>query len=213
MTPFAIPPPAWPADYGVPENHCLEVFQGCYDVPYDPPSPPTVLDIGANVGAFALWAQKRWPGCAIHCYEPSPRNWPLLQRTLSGENVFLHNVAVSNHYAVQAVYRGTFNCGEDSIVLSYGEGDLGVAEVVGTSDLPRADVLKIDTEGSELEILSGLIRSRRMRNFQAVMLEAHSSRDVGVIADLMAGFDYRMTNERRWSNHRSEMCFVPDTRR
>ena len=39
---------------------------------------PVILDIGANVGSFAAWALKRWPGAHVHCYEPLPDNMLVL---------------------------------------------------------------------------------------------------------------------------------------
>jgi FkbM family methyltransferase len=39
-----------------------------------------ILDIGANVGSFAAWALKRWPGAHVYCYEPLPNNFALLKK-------------------------------------------------------------------------------------------------------------------------------------
>jgi hypothetical protein len=36
-----------------------------------PLSPRTILDVGANVGIFSLWAGANFPGAAIHSYEPN----------------------------------------------------------------------------------------------------------------------------------------------
>ena len=44
---------------------------------------PVILDIGANIGAFALWAIGRWPGCRLHCYEPLPANFDMLRQNLA----------------------------------------------------------------------------------------------------------------------------------
>jgi tRNA1(Val) A37 N6-methylase TrmN6 len=44
----------------------------------------TVLDIGANVGAFSIWADMRWPGSTIYAYEPHPGTFAMLERNLRG---------------------------------------------------------------------------------------------------------------------------------
>lgn len=36
--------------------------------------PKTVLDIGANIGAFALRAHYEWPAAKVICFEPMPFN-------------------------------------------------------------------------------------------------------------------------------------------
>lgn len=36
--------------------------------------PKTVLDIGANIGAFALRSHYEWPAAKVICFEPMPFN-------------------------------------------------------------------------------------------------------------------------------------------
>ena len=59
-------------------HHVQKVLDGEYEVPYEAIL-PVILDIGANVGSFAAWALKRWPGCHVHCYEPLPDNFVAAQ--------------------------------------------------------------------------------------------------------------------------------------
>ncbi len=76
----------WPFEYlrpGLPHDHCADVLNGSYDVPFNPPIAPTILDLGANIGAFTRWAAERWPRCTIHCYEPHPANFALLTETVT----------------------------------------------------------------------------------------------------------------------------------
>jgi FkbM family methyltransferase len=73
---------------------CGHVFDGEYDVPYDKPD-MVILDIGANIGSFAVWAKYRWPSSTIHCYEPISVNYELLlQNVAEKEKVICHNVAI-----------------------------------------------------------------------------------------------------------------------
>ena len=57
-----------------------EVLRGEYESGYTGER-LTVLDIGANIGAFSLWAAHRWPGCTINAYEPNPATFALLERS------------------------------------------------------------------------------------------------------------------------------------
>jgi predicted RNA methylase len=43
------------------------------------PAHPTIMDVGANVGLYALWAHQRYQPRTICCYEASPRTFACLQ--------------------------------------------------------------------------------------------------------------------------------------
>jgi FkbM family methyltransferase len=152
--------------------HVEKVLQGEYDVPYQHKS-PVILDIGANIGAFAAWAIERWPGCFVHCYEPLPSNFELLGRNLvalEGTTVSLHPHAVGDPNRTR-LFLGKYNCGEASF-YDLGEQTAESVEVETKAPdvLPKAQILKIDAEGSEIDILSGL----EVIDFDAVLLEYHS---------------------------------------
>ena len=104
-------------------RHVQKVLGGEYDIPYRH-SAPVILDIGANVGSLAAWALKRWPGCYVHCYEPLPDNFALLGRNNCGEASF-------------------YDIGEQTT-------DTVEVETRAPSVLPKAQIVKIDTEGSEV---------------------------------------------------------------
>ena len=110
-------------------RHVQKVLGGEYDIPYRH-SAPVILDIGANVGSFAAWALKRWPGAHVHCYEPLPDNFALLKRNLGqfeGRSVSLHNFAVGDP-SLTRLYLGRNNCGEASF-YDIGEQTTDTVEV------------------------------------------------------------------------------------
>lgn len=214
-------PLLWPADYNLPRDtdrdieFCEDVLKGGYDVPYHPKEPPVILDIGACVGAFTRWAVKRWPGATIHCYEPSPRNFALLQRTqaeiLSGNpRVHLHNVAVGEAGEEKELTYSPFNPGGDSFKVNYVDDNLERHKVpiIAAASLPKADVLKIDTEGCESDILRGIFNAQRLSEFSAVMMEIHSNLEFWSITANMRRFGFGITKLNQWAPQRSEVCFV-----
>jgi FkbM family methyltransferase len=136
----------------------------------------TLVDIGANVGSFALWASMRWPGSTIHAYEPNPGSFDMLVRNVAAlPGVICHP---------QAVYPG-----EPSRQMFYsryaGDGEGGLASYIGKTfrslpeehlvavptipprDLPPCDVLKIDVEGAEASILQEM----DLANVSLILLE------------------------------------------
>ena len=56
-----------------------DVLEGEYECGFDGVG-LDILDIGANVGSFALWASARWPGSTVTSYEPHPGTYELLRR-------------------------------------------------------------------------------------------------------------------------------------
>jgi FkbM family methyltransferase len=166
--------------------HARKVLGGEYDLPYDHPG-PVILDIGANIGAFALWAMGRWPGCRLHCYEPLPSNFEMLRSNLAhleGRSVSLYPFAIGDP-GRSRLFLGRNNCGEASF-FDLGEQSSESVEVVtrGPEILPRANIIKIDAEGSEIEILSGLGEV----DSDLVLLEYHSEGRRRRVDALLAGF-------------------------
>ena len=184
--------------------HVQKVLDGEYDVPYGA-TKPVVLDIGANVGSFAAWAMQKWPDCHVHCYEPLPDNFAFLKRNLGHlepSRVTLNNFAVGNPELKQ-MYRGRNNCGEASFY------DIGeqAAEVVKVESrppevLPKAQIMKIDTEGSEIDILTRLPSP----DFDVIMLEYHSDDNRRRIDQLLA--DYLLVGGEIRCLHRGTMKFM-----
>lgn len=95
------------------QRHVQNVLDGEYDVPY---RAPIILDIGANIGSFALWAIERWPGCHVHCFEPLPDNFELLERNLRhvADRVTLNKIAIGDE-SLTRLFLGRNNCGEASL--------------------------------------------------------------------------------------------------
>jgi FkbM family methyltransferase len=155
--------------------HMQKVLRGEYNLPYRHLN-PVILDIGANIGGFAAWAIERWPGCFIHCYEPLPGNFELLRynlRDLVGVSISLNNFAIGDP-ARTRLFLGKNNCGEASF-FDLGEQSSESVEVVTKAPdvLPKADILKIDAEGSEIDILARMTQIK----FDVVLLEYHSEQN------------------------------------
>lgn len=157
------------------------VLAGEYATPV-PQAPAVVLDIGANVGAFSRWARQTWPEAKIIAYEPQERAASLFVHNLGSEASLVQS-AVSNYHGKAKLHCGVNNsCQAGLVKQSWNNGETEEVDVVDGADLPAADFVKIDTEGSELDILRRLDLSRA----QAVALEYHKQDDFTMIHGFMA---------------------------
>jgi FkbM family methyltransferase len=156
-----------------------------YGVPlqYIPTGPLTVVDIGANVGLFALYMKKIRMDCDIHCFEPVPQTLELLQRNVGDDpRIHLYPYALSDHEETARLHLHPLNGGENSLkadVKTDGETIQvpvkDAATVLHQIGLSYIDILKIDTEGCEVEILASL--QPYLPYVGIVMIEYHSEMD------------------------------------
>lgn len=140
---------------------------------------PRILDVGANVGAFAAAAGLRFERPRIACVEPSPLHWPALEATAqlvrerheadvtlvrgalvsplpaAGEGPGVR-AAVRQHYEL-ACDAEPGNTGATRVIPSAGEGPgvriVELAEILDELGWETAELLKLDCEGAELDLL------------------------------------------------------------
>lgn len=183
------------------------VLDGEYDIPWlGFETPPKVLDIGANVGAFAVWAANRWPGCEIECWEPNPEAFALLEQNVTAGTV-LHRAAVAYRNETVAELRmGMHNMGEASL-YDIGEQteETVTVDVARPDKLPAADVIKVDTEGAEVEILQGYLWRRRPK---MVLFEFHRASDRVFLDELLLSKGYVLERGEIFGPERGVMCYA-----
>lgn len=144
----------------MPDNmikHIEKINNGEYDIPYNHPN-PMILDIGGNVGGFAIWANTKWQNSTIYSYEPIKNNFDLLKKnTKDIDSILAINVAVGSKNEKKEMYYGFNNVGECSFYKGYEQSDeTEIVDVMSAKLLPKAQIVKIDTEGAEIEILESM---------------------------------------------------------
>jgi FkbM family methyltransferase len=144
-------------------------------------TPKTVLDIGANIGAFAVRAHHQWPAAKVMCYEPMPFNVERLLQNTSSDWCLVEPFAVQAISGEKEIYVGDmFVTGGFTKGVRQTDKTIRV-QCIAASSLSSCDLLKIDTEGSEVEILQNL----DLKNTQVVMLEHHSLEDAATIKKML----------------------------
>ena len=131
-------------------------------------SPQTLIDVGANKGQFSLVARYLFPNVQIHAFEPLPDAARLYQAVVSGPRV-LHPIALGARNGTikffvtsradssstlppsAAQYAAYGVSASHSIEVAVGR----MADRVDVAALRRPILVKIDVQGSELEVLKG----------------------------------------------------------
>lgn len=158
----------------------------------------TVVDIGAHVGSFTVWASRRSPGARLLAVEPNPETFRLLAHNIHDNQLQGRVTALS-----AAVGPSPGTAGLQLIEHSLGTrlAPGGVGQVtVQVQTLPRmladagmdeVDLLKIDCEGMEYEVLEA-VGPEGLRGIRALVCEYHPEpgRDVSSLDRLLrsAGF-------------------------
>lgn len=173
--------------------HLDRVLQGEYDLPpnlrWKEKAISSVLDIGANVGAFTMWARRKWPEAEIHAYEPVAVNFDQMFRNVEGMGVSTFCRAVADKDGAADFYLGASNEGEGSFYLTPEQNPEQKVRVrtVDAASLMEFGFVKIDAEGAERMILERL----RLDQTRGIGLEWHSAEDrVWIVRHLTShGFD------------------------
>lgn len=121
----------------------------------------TVIDIGANIGAFSIYAA--WKGAKVYAIEPEPHNLEALKRNID-LSVMMHKITICP-YAISD-YKGIAKINDDGGGSTIVDNNvLGTDIEVMTLDnffslyhIDSVDVMKIDVEGAEYQIIMGASR-------------------------------------------------------
>lgn len=140
----------------------------------DAASAPRILDVGANIGLFGLYALTRWPGAEITAFEPDPENFRVLSRTVAANDTENRWSAVCAA-ASNAPGELRFAPGHGAKAHIAGAGDDGTISVTAIDFFDQqgsgVDLVKMDIEGGEWEILSD--PRFATLNARAIRLEWH----------------------------------------
>ena len=144
----------------------------------------TILDCGANVGIFSVWAARQRPNARIVALEPFPRTYSALEANVRA-NRLEHRVrpvpmglaATAGERQIriegdspnrQLVLAGAEDMAEATVAVQC----IDLAECLRQHQLGAVDLLKMDIEGSEWEVLLSTSPSV-LRRFRHIQLEYH----------------------------------------
>jgi FkbM family methyltransferase len=146
-----------------------------------------VVDAGANVGIFSVWAARRLPEARILALEPYPETFARLEHNLRvnqfGSRVEAVQLALAGECRERAMPTAAesqrrkllpADDGRDEKVVSVPA--ITLADLIDRYHLDQIDLLKMDIEGSEWEVLLGASASvlRSIRRIEFEFHEVHA---------------------------------------
>jgi FkbM family methyltransferase len=146
----------------------------------------TVIDIGAAIGEFSLYAASADPDARIIAYEPFPESVEIFKENLALNDI--QNVTL----IPKAVWKTTTSLDLDISRLEPLQITSGVtgkptdksirveavslADVLRSNQLTSVDLVKLDCEGAEFDILLGS-RPETVKAFKRIVMEYHDGTD------------------------------------
>jgi len=147
------------------------------------------MDVGANIGAFALrMAQKTGRSGAVHAFEPDRYIFSRLLHNcrLNGfeDHLHCHNVAVTNSVGQIPFYQSDRTHSGWGSLVRFGDIAVRADSVEGITldgfiaaqQIRNVDLIKIDVESHEPELLEGARKSLRHQVFRSVLIEYNGIR-------------------------------------
>ena len=199
------------------QQHLQSILSG-----KDYPTPPlpsdyrvqTIVDIGANVGAAALWFLTAAPDARVICFEPSRANFDCLRHNLkSFPQAEAYHCGLFSSERVATLHLGASQCMQHSIVASAETGDAIESITLKRASLEfdrlglkEISVLKIDTEGCEVPILNDL-GVERLSKVEVIHLEWHSETDRRAI-DALLGEHFMLASVTSNYPHRGNVTYM-----
>ncbi len=139
----------------------------------------TILDVGANCGAFSVHAARRYPDARIHAFEPGGEARSYLERnTTPLPNVVVHPFGLFDRDRSAVLHHDAEDLGRASVRDDVARDPTAGSETVQLRDagawadevgLDDIDILKVDVEGCELEVLGAL--SSRLATVKVLYVE------------------------------------------
>ena len=122
--------------------------------------PKIIFDVGANIGLAALEFSDAFPTAIVHAFEPGSENMRCLHLNLSGKpDILKHQIAFGAEPGT-----GNLFIEPEHPSMARFNGGVGPTEIVNIETIDRfcsvhriwlIDLLKIDTEGHEIQVSPG----------------------------------------------------------
>ena len=165
----------------------------------------TVIDIGANVGYFTLYALGA--GAKVFAYEPEEKNYNRLVQQVK-DNAFINangdtrRAAVASDDKGRNLYLNSENIGGHRITHDAGGGVQTVPSVTLNQiieEVGHVDLIKMDCEGAEREIF-WVATPETMAKIDRIRMEYHPLRPLAKFLELVKPYFNVEVRDNKWDH-------------
>lgn len=148
-----------------------------------------IFDVGANDGGSIIRFKKIFPNSIVHSFEPNPKLVDFIKKEFNHDDVIINQIAFSKETAKRKFYYyeshrissfypmvenskykiQRFKNSEETNV-SYVETDT-IDNYCESNQIDKINILKIDTQGSEAEVLQGSTKLLKNQSVDIIELE------------------------------------------
>ena len=184
---------------------CETVIANQYHVELIPHN-AIVVDAGANMGMFSIFAARKHPDATIYAFEPVPRVFEYLkENTKEYPNIKIFNCALGESKGKATIVVTPESIGGNYVSVTGGMPiDVTTIDNLGV----RVDFIKIDTEGFEANILNGAVRTIKTSKPIVAMSAYHHAEDKVELPKLLKSFDPGYVCELRKDCEEDLICSV-----
>lgn len=156
-------------------------------------SDDVLIDVGANVGMYTVWAAKT-RGVRVFAFEPESQNFALLNRNIIlndiGSLVRAFCLALSDVAGLSELHLSEFRAGgschslgekvdfrHQPVVPAYSQGCVSARldDLVASGAVPDPDHIKIDVDGFEPKVIRGMQRLIDGHKLRSMLIEINQN--------------------------------------
>lgn len=147
---------------------------------------PIFFDVGASLGNYSLALKEQFPKAVIYAFEPNPKAFEKIPESVRNKGIKFYNLGMGSKPGESLIYdyknqSGTEHASVYKGVFTEIHKAAEIEEIKFVNDtlddfcrknaIAKIDFLKIDTEGSELDVLKGAKAMLEKNNPEIIQFE------------------------------------------
>lgn len=182
----------------------------------------TIIDIGANIGVFSVYATALSKNTKVYAYEPMPKSFKLLLDNIQINNlekaIIPFKLGITSHKETRKLFLASsspFHSIYSDKNGKYLEIDcIALKDIFDKNKIKYCDVLKIDSEGAEFEILYNTPQEY-FSKIKEIRLEYHNQKkenyNIKSLIKFLENNGFKVYLFRKYSDYSGNAWFIRKT--